>query len=590
MTKTLHKIALGCLAVAYTVIAQAQCPDITCTPHVTDTNDVGMCDAVVTFVDPVGIDTCAPVASQTFSYTGTEQTFTVPAGVTSITVDAYGAQGGSNSPSTNVNFGGYVQADIAVTPGSTIYVYVGEQPTGLPGGFNGGGNGETAGAGGGGASDIRIGGNTYAERVVVAGGAGGGGLWSGQEVHGGEGGGLIGGPGYRTSTVNPGGDPGTQTLSGNGTCVSLNNPAVSGGFGVGGGPSGCGCEGYGGGGGWYGGAGSGNCRGGGGGSSYTDPAATNVTHTQGVRTGNGEVTISWVGAGGVMTQITGLASGSTFPVGVTTNTFVFTSGGVDDTCSFNVTVLDLEAPVVTCPMNVTDCEGATIITAATSTDNCIGDSIVYTLSGATTASNVFDLSTVTFNAGTTTVTTVALDAAGNSDSCSFEVVMNALPTVSLASFSVDTLCVSYAPIALPTGTPTSGTYTGTGISGTDFDPLITGVGTYYITYTYTDSLGCVNSDSSAIVVDGCAGIDENNALTSVKVYPNPTTNVITIDLGNHKGSVDYSLVSLEGKVIEKVYNVSTSEIVLDLSQELAGVYLLRIDDNTSFKITKVVKQ
>ncbi|MDG2441080.1 MAG: T9SS type A sorting domain-containing protein, partial [Crocinitomicaceae bacterium] len=231
-----------------------------------------------------------------------------------------------------------------------------------------------------------------------------------------------------------------------------------------------------------------------------------------------------------------------------------------------------------------------IITAATSTDNCIGDSIVYTLSGATTASNVFDLSTVTFNAGTTTVTTVALDAAGNSDSCSFEVVMNALPTVSLASFSVDTLCVSYAPIALPTGTPASGTYTGTGISGTDFDPLITGVGTYYITYTYTDSLGCVNSDSSAIVVDGCAGIDENNALTSVKVYPNPTTNVITIDLGNHKGSVDYSLVSLEGKVIEKVYNVSTSEIVLDLSQELAGVYLLRIDDNTSFKITKVVKQ
>jgi hypothetical protein len=231
-------------------------------------------------------------SSQVFNYTGVQQTFIVPNGVTSITVDAYGAQGGSNW-SGNVNYGGYVQADIPVTPGTTLYIYVGGQPSGLAGGFNGGGIGETGGAGGGGASDIRIGGTTYADRVVVAGGAGGAGTWFNLHVVGGLGGGLIGGNGYRDNPSTLGGDGGTQTSSGNGTCVSFNNPVVAGGFGFGGAPSGCGCQGYGGGGGWYGGAGSGNCRGGGGGSSYTIPGATNVTHTQGIRMGDGQITLTW---------------------------------------------------------------------------------------------------------------------------------------------------------------------------------------------------------------------------------------------------------------------------------------------------------
>src|SRR5690606_973018 len=54
-----------------------------------------------------------------------------------------------------------------------------------------------------------------------------------------------------------------------------------------------------------------------------------------------------------VTQIAGLASGSVFPVGVTTNTFVATdNSGNSDTCSFTVTVEDTEAPVVSCPSDI----------------------------------------------------------------------------------------------------------------------------------------------------------------------------------------------------------------------------------------------
>lgn len=49
-----------------------------------------------------------------------------------------------------------------------------------------------------------------------------------------------------------------------------------------------------------------------------------------------------------VTQIQGFASGSLFPVGITTNKFVATSSsGQKDTCSFTVTVLDKEPPVIT---------------------------------------------------------------------------------------------------------------------------------------------------------------------------------------------------------------------------------------------------
>ena len=82
--------------------------------------------------------------SQTFSYTGSEQTWTVPSGVSSITVDVKGAQGGNQtSPSASGGNGGRAQATISVTAGATIYVYVGGAGTTVKvatsGGFNGGG-------------------------------------------------------------------------------------------------------------------------------------------------------------------------------------------------------------------------------------------------------------------------------------------------------------------------------------------------------------------------------------------------------------------------------------------------------------------
>ena len=125
----------------------------------------------------------------TFSYTGDYYAWTVPGGVTSVTFDVQGAQGGTTtelySPQAG-GLGGRVTGDLSTTPGQILYLYVGGRPAAnsSSGGWNGGGAPglSTAGSGGqggysgggGGGSDIRTS-TALANRVVVAGGGGGAG-------------------------------------------------------------------------------------------------------------------------------------------------------------------------------------------------------------------------------------------------------------------------------------------------------------------------------------------------------------------------------------------------------------------------------
>ena len=74
-----------------------------------------------------------------------------------------------------------------------------------------------------------------------------------------------------------------------------------------------------------------------------------------------------------ITQTSGLPSGSVFPVGVTTNTFVATdASGNSSTCSFTVTVTDNEKPkLVGVPANTNvECSAVPSPANVTATDNC----------------------------------------------------------------------------------------------------------------------------------------------------------------------------------------------------------------------------
>jgi hypothetical protein len=116
--------------------------------------------------------TTPTVTTQTLSFTGANQTFTVPEGVNSITASVYGAAGGSSSGCIG-GAGAFVQGSFNVTPGQTLTVIVGGGGTinGSTGGFGGGGGTRQSASAGGGRSAIIMNGT----EILTAGGGGGSG-------------------------------------------------------------------------------------------------------------------------------------------------------------------------------------------------------------------------------------------------------------------------------------------------------------------------------------------------------------------------------------------------------------------------------
>ena len=224
--------------------------------------------------------------SETFAYTGGEQTFIVPTGVLAVHAILIGGSGGASGEPGGAPV--IANGDVPVSPGETLYIEVGgsgqDGGAGGGGGFNGGGAGGSGGGpaagGGGGASDIRTvtrsAGSSLESRLIVAGGGGGAG-GSGELSVGGEGGAA----GFEGEDALGGGLKGWPGFEGSGGAGGAGTGAtgVDGQFGTGGtGGSSCdllGGGGGGGGGGYYGGGGGGGgCEtsgggGGGGGMSFS---------------------------------------------------------------------------------------------------------------------------------------------------------------------------------------------------------------------------------------------------------------------------------------------------------------------------------
>ncbi len=192
------------------------------------------------------------------------------------------------------------------------------------------------------------------------------------------------------------------------------------------------------------------------------------------------------------------ASGSVFPIGITTVEVIATDGsGNADTCYFDVTVNDTEAPVAECPSDISigndpgEC-GAVVDFTPTANDNCAGVTV-----SSTPASGSF------FDVGTTTVEVIAFDAAGNADTCYFDVTVQDLEDPILqcsGTIEVDNDPGECGAIVNFTSTVTDNcpgaTVTCDPASGSFFD-----VGTTTVNCTAIDAAGNESVCSFAVIVN-----------------------------------------------------------------------------------------
>ncbi len=228
------------------------------------------------------------------------------------------------------------------------------------------------------------------------------------------------------------------------------------------------------------------------------------------------------GLGLAGTLSSGLASGSSFPVGVNTVEYTYTdASGQAVTETFTITVADNEDPATPTLTTLTD-ECAVTATAPTTTDNCAG-----TITGTTTDPLTYSTQ------GTFTINWDFDDGNGNVITVPQTVTIDDVTPPVFAGMPIDQTilannagCTGIATWTAPTATDNCGgavTITSSHNSGDAF-PL----GTTTVTYTVTDSEGNATNETFDITVNSDLGV----------------TNVATIDAdcnGAATGSIDITV-------------------------------------------------
>lgn len=233
----------------------------------------------------------------------------------------------------------------------------------------------------------------------------------------------------------------------------------------------------------------------------------------------------------------------------------------------------------------------TITISASSTVVCQSNSVTLNaLSGAFTYTwnNGSNATSIVVNPTITTTYTVSASnfPTGCTNSAIKTISVNPLPTINTITNNT-MLCVGQTATISASG---ANTYTwNTGMNGISITVSPTTSTTYSV--NGTDLNGCKNSSTITQSVNVCTGIELLNQPTNIYIYPNPTNELVNIDLGmlNLK-SIQIELLNTLGEIlINKNINTQYSSIVMkDLP---IGIYFIKIiQNNRLINYYKVIKE
>lgn len=295
-----------------------------------------------------------------------------------------------------------------------------------------------------------------------------------------------------------------------------------------------------------------------------DPVFVSPTFSQptNILIDNAGTPIAWI-----LTDITGSPRGITPDIGA--YEFSAAPPATPDTILGNISVCENSSGV---NYSVSPVTGAT--------------SYTWTVTGATLVSGQGTPSiTVNFTNTACNLSVVAVNNSGNSNAATLTVSVNPAPVVNLI-LPQDTVCLNWPAFNLSGGTPLNGTYTGTGVVNTLFDPLLAGEGDHTITYTYEAGNGCSASATDIITVDICTGIagvtDVNNELS---VYPSPGSSHCIVKIPGNSTNSRLALYDQAGNQMN-TFRVDTPSFLLNLNELSDGIYLVKVTTSAGIHYIK----
>lgn len=303
---------------------------------------------------------------------------------------------------------------------------------------------------------------------------------------------------------------------------------------------------------------------------------------------------------GVTTQlVSGPASGSAFLLGTTTVTWraIDAATNVSTNCSFTVTVLDGQLPVISAqPTTRTVCAGTSTtfsVTAATA-PNASGP-IAYqwqqwsglawnNITGATSSTYTISNPTLAMNTNTFRVVLTGLCTVVNSSAATLYV--NPLPTITLSAAPYSSIIPGQRTTLSATVNPTGGSFAwwlnNNPLTGGNTSAIVSnitvdeGIGTYYT--IYTDPNGCTVRSNDFMII----GTPSDN----LWVYPNPNRGFFEARYYNQTGEPATIMVfNAAGQLIYQrafTTRLAYSSIVIDFTAKsyTAGVYILKVVNNS----------
>ncbi|MEI8202348.1 MAG: T9SS type A sorting domain-containing protein [Bacteroidota bacterium] len=113
---------------------------------------------------------------------------------------------------------------------------------------------------------------------------------------------------------------------------------------------------------------------------------------------------------------------------------------------------------------------------------------------------------------------------------------------------------------------------------------VTANGSYYVIVT----VGACSSDTSNIVTITNVGLESLRNNNSIKVYPNPVSNLLTIELNGNTVTTNFEILNSIGQEIFK--GTILVKAVVQTSSFAPGVYVIKLDNGKTFEFKKIIKE
>ncbi|MDD3437391.1 MAG: S8 family serine peptidase [Candidatus Gastranaerophilales bacterium] len=253
--------------------------------------------------------------------------------------------------------------------------------------------------------------------------------------------------------------------------------------------------------------------------------------------------------------------------------------GVGSTSTLPITVNSLPQNAGSITGTTTVCQGQNSVTYTVLTIP-YANSYIWTLpSGAsgtsTTNSIVVDFGTTAISGD---ITVKGTNSCGDGTVSTLPVTVNIKPTTPLITLN---------GLVLQSDSPNGNLwFNQNGIinGATNQNYTVTVDGDYYVIVSL---LGC-DSDPSNIINVTVTGIEVVESGRVIKVYPNPVSNELIIEIEGNNGKVDFDILNAIGQIVFK--GILVDKTTVQTRDFAPGVYLIKLENGKTFEFKKIIKE